>query len=47
MGDNIGLIQLNEVQVLIQPLELDGYYKKTVRAPRATPPVRKLRDLSR
>ena len=28
MGDNIGLIQLNEVQGLIQPLETDGYYEK-------------------
>jgi DNA-binding NarL/FixJ family response regulator len=28
VGDNIGLIQLNEVQGLIQPLETDGYYEK-------------------
>ena len=34
MGDNIGLIQLNEVQALIQPLELDGYYEKN--GPRAS-----------
>ena len=28
MGDNIGLIQLNEAQALIQLLETDGYYEK-------------------
>jgi DNA-binding NarL/FixJ family response regulator len=28
VGDNIGLIQLNEAQALIQPLETDGYYEK-------------------
>ena len=28
MDDNIGLIQLNEVQGLIQPLETDGSYEK-------------------
>ena len=28
MGDNIGLMQLNEAQALIQPLETDGYYEK-------------------
>ncbi len=33
MGDN-GLIQLNEVQALIQPLETDGYYEKI--GPRAS-----------
>ena len=28
MGDNIGLIQLDEVHGLIQPVETDGYYEK-------------------
>ena len=46
MGDNIGLIQLDEARALIQPLETDDCSEKIGLRP-ATPPVRKLTDLSR
>ena len=48
MGDNIGLMQLNEAQALIQPLETDGCYEKIgLRASGNAASARKLTDLSR